>query len=217
MPAITAIVAKSKCDRVTYVTYILHLEFQFSLHLSDRPRKNSFMSPQTLEKPPDLNTPDQAQFSTVQKKAHFLDLIYYFRNYRNIAIFSIVGMSLFEVIDLFVPYAIGQILNLLSKQPIDPVLQSLVQTVATTLNQPVTQSFSLWVLAGTIGVISIGRAPIQPWIGPWFQWDTALRARRDHAQKALEQILTLPIEYCRPKCPQRKEVTSLKLANQSAK
>ena len=156
------------------------------------------MSSKTLEKPPDpLNSDvqDHPHPQTVQKNAHFLDLIYYFRNYRNIAIFSIVGMSLFEVIDLFVPYAIGQMLNLLSKQPIDPILQSLVQTVATTLNQPITQQFSLWVLAGTIGVISIGRAPIQPWIGSWFQWDTALRARRDHAQKALEQILTLPIEY----------------------
>ncbi len=153
------------------------------------------MSSQTLQKPGELPPEQHSTPKTVQRKAHFLDLIYYFRNYRNIALFSIVGMSLFEVIDLFVPYAIGQILNLLSKQPIDAVLASFVQTIATTLNQPVTQQFSLYVLAGAIGVVSIGRAPIQPWIGAWFQWDTAFRARRDHAQKALEQILTLPLEY----------------------
>ena len=129
------------------------------------------------------------------RQAHFLDLIYYFRNYRNIALFSIVGMSVFEVIDLFVPYAIGQILNLLSNQPIDDLLSSGVSAIAQMTGQPVTQQFSLLVLAGAIGVVSIGRAPLQPWIGPWFQWDTAFRARREHAQKALEQILTLPLEY----------------------
>ncbi len=153
------------------------------------------MSSQTLQKPVELPPEQPSTRKPAPRKAHFLDLIYYFRNYRNIALFSIVGMSVFEVIDLFVPYAIGQILNLLSKQPIDAVLQSFVQTIATTLNQPVTQQFSLYVLTGTIGVVSIGRAPIQPWIGAWFQWDTAFRAKRDHAQKALEQILTLPLEY----------------------
>ncbi len=153
------------------------------------------MSPQTLEKPIEAQPAQHTVQNAVPRKAHFLDLIYYFRRYRNIALFSIIGMSVFEVIDLFVPYAIGQILNLLSNQPIDPILQSFVQTMATTLNQPMTQQFSLYVVAGAIGVVSIGRAPLQPWIGAWFQWDTAFRARRDHAQKALEQILTLPLEY----------------------
>ena len=129
------------------------------------------------------------------RKAHFLDLIYYFKNYRTIAIFSILGMSIFEVLDLFVPYAIGQLLNLLSGNPIDSALQAVVSTIARVLHQPISQVFSLSVIAGLIGLLSIGRAPIQPWIGSWFQWDVALRARRDHAQKALEQILTLPLEY----------------------
>ena len=140
-----------------------------------------------------------AQLSSVSpnpaRKAHFWDLIYYFKNYRTIAIFSILGMSIFEVLDLFVPYAIGQLLNLLSGNPIDSPLQAVISTIATVLHQPITQIFSLSVIAGLIGLLSIGRAPIQPWIGPWFQWDVALRARRDHARKALEQILTLPLEY----------------------
>jgi ATP-binding cassette subfamily B protein len=136
-----------------------------------------------------------AQSPNPVRKAHFLDLIYYFKNYRTIAIFSILGMSIFEVLDLFVPYAIGQLLNLLSGNPIDSALQAVVSTIAKVLHQPITQVFSLSVIAGLIGLLSIGRAPIQPWIGSWFQWDVALRARRDHAQKALEQILTLPLEY----------------------
>jgi ATP-binding cassette subfamily B protein len=136
-----------------------------------------------------------AQSPNPVRKAHFLDLIYYFKNYRTIAIFSILGMSIFEVLDLFGPYAFGQLLNLLSGNPIDSALQAVVSTIAKVLHQPITQVFSLSVIAGLIGLLSIGRAPIQPWIGSWFQWDVALRARRDHAQKALEQILTLPLEY----------------------
>jgi ATP-binding cassette, subfamily B, bacterial len=146
------------------------------------------MNPAQPQQPP-------IQVAVQERKAHFLDLIYYFRNYRNIALFSILGMSLFEILDLFVPYAIGQLLNLLSKQPIDLGLQNAIAAIAQTLRQPVTPTFSLMVVAGAIGLLSIGRAPIQPWIGAWLQWDVAFRARREHGQKALEQILTLPLEY----------------------
>ncbi len=140
--------------------------------------------------------PAQPQLFPVQeRKAHFLDLIYYFRNYRHIAVLSVLGMSFFEILDLFVPYAIGQLLNLLSKQPIDLALQNVIGSIAQVLRQPVTPTFSLSVVAGSIGLLSIGRAPIQPWIGAWLQWDVAFRARREHGQKALEQILTLPLEY----------------------
>ncbi|OUC14970.1 MAG: ABC transporter ATP-binding protein [Alkalinema sp. CACIAM 70d] len=132
---------------------------------------------------------------TQRSQAKFLDIIYYFRRYRNIALFSIVGMGLFEIIDLFVPYAIGQILNLLSGQAIDVPLQRLISAVANLSGITVTPTVSLGIIAGLVALVSIGRAPIQPWIGPWFQWDTAFRARRDHAQKALEKILTLPLEY----------------------
>lgn len=132
---------------------------------------------------------------TQRSQAKFLDIIYYFRRYRNIALFSIVGMGLFEIIDLFVPYAIGQILNLLSGQAIDVPLQQLISAVANLSGITVTPTVSLGIIAGLVALVSIGRAPIQPWIGPWFQWDTAFRARRDHAQKALEKILTLPLEY----------------------
>jgi ATP-binding cassette, subfamily B, bacterial len=146
------------------------------------------MNPAQPQQPP-------IQVAVQERKAHFLDLIYYFRNYRHIALFSILGMSLFEILDLFVPYAIGQLLNLLSKQPIDAALQNTIAAIAQTLHQPVTPTFSLIVVAGAIGLLSIGRAPIQPWIGAWLQWDVAFRARREHGQKALEQILTLPLEY----------------------
>ncbi len=139
--------------------------------------------------------PQQPPIQAPERKAHFLDLIYYFRNYRHIALFSILGLSLFEILDLFVPYAIGQLLNLLSKQPIDAGLQTVIASIAQTVRQPVTPTFSLMIVAGAIGLLSIGRAPIQPWIGAWFQWDVAFRARREHGQKALEQILTLPLEY----------------------
>ncbi|MEL6775977.1 MAG: ABC transporter ATP-binding protein [Cyanobacteria bacterium J06597_16] len=124
-----------------------------------------------------------------------LSILGYYQRYWRITLFSAAAMSLFEVIDLFVPYATGQILNLISRQPIDRRLQQMIDGLATLLNQPVTQQFSLVVLVGFIGLVTVGRAPIQPWIGSWFSWDTAFRARRDHAEKALKKILTLPLEF----------------------
>ena len=46
-----------------------------------------------------------------------------------------------------------------------------------------------------VAMISIGRAPIQLWLGPWFAWDTAFRARRENAEAALKKVLTLPLEF----------------------
>ncbi len=127
--------------------------------------------------------------------AKFKNIVYYFRNYWKISLFSVVMMSLFEVIDLFVPYAVGQILNVLSGQALDRPLQALIAGVAQFTGAAINQTLSLIVLLVLVGVVSVGRAPLQPWLGPWFAWDTAFRARREHAQKALEKVLTLPLEF----------------------
>ncbi len=127
--------------------------------------------------------------------AKFRDVILYYRNYWLISLFSIVAISIFEIIDLFVPYAIGQILNVLSSQPLDRPVQGIVAIAANFTGQPQNKFLSLTVLLVLIGIVSVGRAPIQPWLGPWFNWDTAFRARRDHARKSLEKILTLPLEF----------------------
>ncbi len=127
--------------------------------------------------------------------AKFQDIICYYRNYWRISLFSVAMMSVFEIMDLFVPYAIGQILNLLSKSPLDRPVQVFVTSIANLTGQPQSQTLSLIVLLGLICLVSVGRAPLQPWLGPWFSWDTAFRARRDHSQKALEKVLTLPLEF----------------------
>lgn len=127
--------------------------------------------------------------------AKFQDIVLYYRRYWAISLFSVAAMSLFEVLDLFGPYAIGQILNVLSHQPLDPVAQTLVTTIAYITRQPMTDTLALGVFLVMIGLVSVGRAPLQPWLGPWFNWDTAFRARRDHARQALEKILTLPLEF----------------------
>ncbi|MCL6436710.1 MAG: ABC transporter ATP-binding protein/permease [Leptolyngbyaceae cyanobacterium HOT.MB2.61] len=127
--------------------------------------------------------------------AKFQDIVRYYRRYWRITVFSIAMMSAFEIIDLFVPYAIGQILNVLSGHPLDAYIQNLVASVAMVTGQPQSQTLSLTVLLVLIGLVSVGRAPIQPWLGPWFSWDTAFRAHRDHARKALEKVLTLPLEF----------------------
>ena len=125
----------------------------------------------------------------------FFDILGYYQRYWKITLFSAAMMSLFEVIDLFVPYATGQILNVISRQPVDDRLQQLIGAIAHLFQQPVTAEFSLLVLAGLIGIVTVGRAPIQPWLGGWFSWDTAFRARRENAEKALRKILTLPLEF----------------------
>ena len=117
----------------------------------------------------------------------FLNILGYYRHYWRITLFSAAMMSLFEVIDLFVPYATGQILNLLSQQSVDAKLQQGIDAIANTLDQPANQQFSLAVLVILIGLVTVGRAPIQPWLGGWFSWDTALRARRENAEVALKK------------------------------
>ena len=62
--------------------------------------------------------------------AKFRDILHYFRPYWGISIYSIAASSAFEIIDLAVPYVIGQILNVLSNQTLDGPLQNLVKSVA---------------------------------------------------------------------------------------
>jgi ATP-binding cassette, subfamily B, bacterial len=127
--------------------------------------------------------------------ATFKDVIRYYRRYRGVAIYSIAASSLFQVVDLAVPYAIGQILNLLSGQGLDPVSRGLVGAIANLLRLPQSESLSLGVLLGIIFLVTVVRAPIQPWLAEWFHWDIALRTRRDHSQRVIEKILTLPIGF----------------------
>ncbi|MBE9180794.1 ABC transporter ATP-binding protein [Oculatella sp. LEGE 06141] len=127
--------------------------------------------------------------------ATFRDIVGYYKNYWAIAVLSIAASSLFEIIDLVVPYAIGQILNVLSQQRLDTVLQRSIDSIAVMTGQPVGRSLSLAVLLSLIFVVTVIRAPIQPWLGAWFHWDIALRTRRDHSARTIEKILTLPLEF----------------------
>jgi len=127
--------------------------------------------------------------------ANIKDILNYFRPYRATATFSIVASSIFEIIDLVVPYTIGQILNVLSEQPTDGLIQNLAASVSGIIGISQDKYLVLGVLLGIIFLVSVVRAPIQPWIGAWFHWEIALRARRDGAQKALAKILTLPLEF----------------------
>ena len=127
--------------------------------------------------------------------ANFWDIVLYFRRYQKMAIWSITGSSLFEIIDLTVPYAVGQILNVLSGRSPDREINSLIVATATLFGQPVNQTSSLIILSGLIFVVTVLRAPIQVWIANNFHWEIALKTRRDQTQKAIAKILTLPIEF----------------------
>jgi ATP-binding cassette subfamily B protein len=127
--------------------------------------------------------------------AKFRDILNYYRPYQSLAIFSIAAASFFEIVDLLVPYAIGQILNVLSGQPIDKVVQSAIALVANLTDLPQNKFLSLAVLLGLIFVVTVIRAPIQVWSSWWFHWYIALRSRSQQFQKSLEKILTLPLEF----------------------
>ena len=127
--------------------------------------------------------------------ANFWDIVRYFKRYRRMAFWSITGASLFEIIDLTVPYTVGQILNVLSGRSLDSEINSLVMATAALFAQPVTQTSSLIILSGLIFVVTVLRAPVQVWVANNFHWEIALQTRRDQTQKAIAKILTLPIEF----------------------
>lgn len=127
--------------------------------------------------------------------ANIRDIVNYFERYRAVALFSIAASSGFEILDLVVPYAVGQLLNVLSDQGLDRSLQQLVDASARLTNQPSNQTVSVIVLLAIIFLVTVARAPVQPWLGNWFHWDIALRTRRDHTARAIAKVLTLPLEY----------------------
>ena len=114
----------------------------------------------------------------------FQDIVNYFRSDWKLSVFSITASSIYEIIDLVVPYAIGQILNVLSNQPLDKPLQSAIATFSDITNYPVNKTLSLGVLLGLVFVVTVVRAPTQPWLSNWFHWDIAFRFRREKAQTA---------------------------------
>jgi ATP-binding cassette, subfamily B, bacterial len=127
--------------------------------------------------------------------AKFRDIINYFRDDWHLSIFSITASSIYEIVDLVVPYGIGQILNVLSNQPLDKPLENAIAIVSQLTNYPVSKPLSLGVLLGLIFLVTVVKAPTQPWLTSWFHWDIALRARRDNSKLAIEKILTLPLEF----------------------
>lgn len=127
--------------------------------------------------------------------AKFADVIRYYKDYKAIAAFSIVASGVFELLDLVVPYAIGQLLNLLSDQPVDRLAQSLAGGLAGLAGVEVTRSLILGMLLGMIFLVTVVRAPIEPWLGVWFHWDIALKSRRDHSVEVVKKLLSLPLGF----------------------
>ncbi|NJK77005.1 MAG: ABC transporter ATP-binding protein [Microcoleus sp. SU_5_6] len=127
--------------------------------------------------------------------ASFRDIFQYYSRYWKISIFSIGASSVFELADLAAPYAIGQILNVLSGQPADIVTQKSIAAIAALTQQPPSKMLSLSVLLGLIFLVTVAKAPVQPWVGNWFHWVIPLSARRDRMRGAIGKILTLPLEF----------------------
>ncbi|OCQ97264.1 ABC transporter ATP-binding protein [Oscillatoriales cyanobacterium USR001] len=127
--------------------------------------------------------------------ATFRDIFKYYGGYWKISLLSVGASSAFELIDLIVPYAIGQMLNILSGKPPDEIAQHSINAIASLTQQPTNQTFSLSVLLGLTFIVTVCKAPIQPWVSSWYHWLIPLKARRDQTQKAIAKILTLPLEF----------------------
>lgn len=128
--------------------------------------------------------------------ASFRDLIRYYDRYKLAVILSIGASGLFELIDLIVPYLIGQILNIISGQSLDNFLVNIVNSITNLININASEkNLSLGILITMIFIITVVRAPIQPWVGSWYHWEITLKARRDYSQKVIEKILTLPLSF----------------------
>ena len=116
------------------------------------------------------------------------DLLKSYSNYRKIAILTILLSGILEILDLMVPYITGQIINVLSNQPIDNLLQSSVNSLANITNIPNNRVFSLGVLLGIICVVTVIRSPIQPWLTDWFHWEIALKVRGEQLKNTVRKI-----------------------------
>ncbi|MEH2446988.1 MAG: ABC transporter ATP-binding protein [Nostoc sp.] len=127
--------------------------------------------------------------------AKFRDILKYYDRYRALIIFSITAAGVFEIIDLVVPYATGQILNVLSGQPLDRPIENAIAAISNLTQLPQNRLLSLGVLISIIFLVTVARAPIQIWSTWWFHWDIALRTRRDNFTKTVIKILTLPLEF----------------------
>ncbi|WP_193198514.1 ABC transporter ATP-binding protein [Nostoc sp. MG11] len=127
--------------------------------------------------------------------AKFRDILKYYDRYRALVIFSVTAASLFEIIDLVIPYVTGQILNVLSGQPLDRPVENAIAAISNLTQLPQNRLLSLGVLMSVIFLVTVARAPIQIWSTWWFHWDIALRSRRDNFKKTVRKILTLPLEF----------------------
>ena len=127
--------------------------------------------------------------------ASFQDIFKYYNRYWKISVYSIAASSVLALADLLVPYAIGQILNVLSGQPTDTITQKLIGTIASLTQHSPNKILSLSVLLGIIFLVTVAKAPIQPWVANWFHWAIPLKARRDRMRGAIGKILTLPLEF----------------------
>lgn len=123
------------------------------------------------------------------------DIIKYYRSFWGVSLLSIGAASAFEILDLIVPYAIGQILNVLANQPLDGGIRGLTNLFAQSFNLEATPMLSLGILLGMIFIVTVVRSPLQPWLAEWFHWAIPLRARQENARNVFAKILSLPLEF----------------------
>lgn len=133
----------------------------------------------------------------------FLDILKYYRRHRSIAIMSIIATSFFEIIDLGTFYVIGQIINVISDEKVDPIISKLGLKLNNLLPEENLKIANLGVLLTIVLIISVLKGPVQPWLSSWFHWKIALDTRKDYSGLAIAKVLTLPLGFYEENNPGR--------------
>lgn len=119
----------------------------------------------------------------------------YYQSYIWSSILIIISSTFFSLLDLLVPYILGQILVVLLDKSTNDFIQTFVEKAADTFHAAPTKEFHLTLLLSGVGVLTIVRSSFQPWLVSWPSGKTALKARRDHLKRASRKILNLPLSF----------------------
>lgn len=131
------------------------------------------------------------------------DILRSYRQYWAVALISVIVASVVDLLELVVPYTIGQVVNVLSDQPPDLIIQQFSHWCNTFTSVTSDRVQELWILMSIIFLVSVIRAPIQSWVVSWLSWVVPIRATYDEMKQAIAKVLSLPLGFYEENNPGR--------------
>lgn len=119
------------------------------------------------------------------------DILDYYKGHYGQAIYSIFASVILDSLDLFMFYAMGQLIQGISLGSLDPIFQSL----PTLFGFPGTFENSMGALLIMVFITQVAFDPVYQWLTWWHHWGIALEARRKNTRIAIKKVLELPLSY----------------------